>query len=275
MSSPNPTAAALFHRLHREGLLILPNAWDAGSARLIDRLGARAIATTSAGVAWAHGYPDGGFLPAPLLAATVAEVVRAVRVPVSADVEDGYSKDPAAVADTVAAVIDAGAVGINIEDRAEDPDLLCAKIERAKATGARLGVDLFVNARIDVYLRGFEPADRRLDETISRAERYREAGADGIFVPGVSEPAAIRAIASAVQLPLNVLAWRGLPPAAELEALGVRRLSAGSGLATAAFGRVAALVTEFLRTGASDPLMQNAMPYAEVNALLESSATDR
>ena len=267
MSSEQQDAVRRFHDLHREGLLLLPNAWDAGSARLIESLGAKAIATTSAGVAWSHGYADGDRLPVPLLAATVAEIARVVAVPVSADVEGGYSSDPAAVGEAVAAVIGAGAVGINVEDGTSEPDLLCAKIEQAKRAGTRLGVDVFVNARCDVYLRNLEPADRRLDETLARAERYRAAGADGLFVPGLTDASAIRSIASTVPLPLNVLARPGLPPASELAAFGVRRLSAGSWVASASLATAATRATEFLRTGASERLAAGAMPYADVNAL--------
>ena len=272
MTSPNPAAASTFRRLHQTGLLILPNAWDAGSARLVESLGAKAVATSSAAVAWAHGYADGNLLPVPILAATVAEIVRRVSVPVSVDVEGGYSEDPAGAAATVAAVIDAGGVGINIEDGAGSPDLLCAKIEQVRAAAARLGADLFVNARTDVYLKALVPPEGRLEETLARAERYRDAGADGIFVPAVISSAAIHAIAAAVQLPLNVLARPDLPAASELEALGVRRLSAGSWLGSAAFGRIASLATEFLRTGASEPLAEGAMPYADVNALMAPPA---
>jgi 2-methylisocitrate lyase-like PEP mutase family enzyme len=270
MTSRNPVAAPVFRRLHEEGFLVLTNAWDAGSARLIESLGAKAIATSSAAVAWSHGYADGDLLPVPLLVASVEEIARLVKVPITVDVEGGYSTDPSAVADTVAAVIDAGGVGINIEDGAGDPGLLCAKIERSKATGSRLGVDLFVNARTDLYLSNLAAADRRLDETLARANRYRAAGADGIFVPGVTDGNEIRTIASAVLLPLNVLARPGLPDASALEELGVRRLSAGSGIATAAFGRIASLAAEFLRTGASDPLAEGAMPYAKINTLMSA-----
>jgi 2-methylisocitrate lyase-like PEP mutase family enzyme len=143
-----------------------------------------------------------------------------------------------------------------------------AKIERSKAAGGRLGVELFVNARTDVYLKNLVPSDRRVEETLARADRYRAAGADGIFVPGVTDSAEIRTIAATVKLPLNVLARPGLPPAPELEALGVRRLSAGSGIASAAFGRIAWLAAGFIRTGASDPLAEGAMPYADINALM-------
>ncbi len=270
MPAPTPTQVSLFRQLHDEGLLLLANAWDAGSARLIESLGAKALATTSAGVAWSHGYADGDLLPVRLLIATVADIARTIRVPLSVDVEGGYSSDPAAVGEAVAAVIDAGAVGINIEDGTEAPDLLCAKIERVKGVGARLGVDVFVNARTDVYLRGLAPAERRVDETLARAERYRAAGTDGIFVPGVADPGAIRAIAAAARLPLNVLALPGLPPASELGALGVRRLSAGSGITQAVFGRIASLTAAFLQDGASDPLSAGAMPYPEINALMLS-----
>jgi 2-methylisocitrate lyase-like PEP mutase family enzyme len=268
MSSAATDSAGRFRRLHERGLLILPNAWDAASARLIESLGAKAIATTSAGVAWSHGYADGNVLPVPLLAATVAEITRIVTVPVSADVEAGYSDDAAAAAEAVGAVIDSGAVGINIEDGAGEPDLLRAKIERAKNTAARRNVDLFVNARTDVYLKNLVAAERRLEETLARAELYRAAGADGIFVPGLTDAGTIRTIASAVPLPLNVLARPGLPPASELESLGVRRLSAGSWIAANALAETASRTEAFLRTGESEALTASAKPYAEVNALI-------
>ncbi len=268
MTSREPGVARLFRRLHEEGLLVLPNAWDAGSARLIESLGAKALATTSAGVAWSHGYADGDLLPVRLLLATVADIARVVGVPLSVDVEGGYSNDPEAVGETVGAVIEAGAVGINIEDGSFAPDLLCAKIERAKSAAARLGVDLFVNARTDVYLRGLAPKDRRVEETLARAERYSTAGADGIFVPGLADASEIRAIAQASRLPLNVMALPGLPPAVELASLGVRRLSAGAGIAEVVFAKTASLVAAFLRTGASDLVTEGAMPYPDINALM-------
>lgn len=261
-------AADTFRRLHQSGLLVLPNAWDAVSARLIESVGARAIATTSAGVAWSLGYADGDLLPVPMLAAAVAGIVRVVKIPVSADIEGGYSADPARVGETVARVIDAGAVGINLEDGNAGVDLLCAKIEHARRAATRAGIGLFVNARTDVYLKALVPADRRVAEALARAERYRAAGADGLFVPAVTDPTEIRAIASGTPLPLNVLARPGLPGAAELENLGVRRLSAGALLAEAALRGTAALAAAFLRNGVSDPLTEAAMPYAEINALM-------
>jgi 2-methylisocitrate lyase-like PEP mutase family enzyme len=262
--------AAIFHRLH-EGPepLLLPNAWDPGSARLMESLGAKAVATTSAGVAWTHGYPDGDVLPVRILVSTVAAIARAIRVPLTVDVEGGYSDDPAVVEETIAKVVEAGAVGINIEDGSSTPDLLSLKIERAMRAGQHFGIDLFVNARTDVYLRGLAPESRRVAETLSRAKLYRNAGASGIFVPGLRDPGEIRAVAADAGLPLNVMAWPGLPAAAELAQLGVRRLSAGSGISQALWGKAAALASDFLKSGKSEPLADGAMAYPAINALFE------
>lgn len=261
-------SVAAFRALHGgPGPLILVNAWDAGSARLMASLGARAIATTSAAVAWAHGWPDGDTLPRDLLLTSLRAIVDAVDVPVSADVEGGFSDDPAAVADLIGAVVGAGAVGINIEDGSADPDLLCAKIA---AIRARCGAALFVNARTDVYLRGLVPADGRLAETQRRARLYAAAGADGLFVPGVTDKDDIAALASGTALPLNVLARTGLPGALALSALGVRRLSAGSGIAEAAWAAARARATAFLHDGDSDALCAGGGNYAAINALMTS-----
>jgi len=256
-----------FRALHEPGrLLLLANAWDAGSARLIEARGAAAIATTSAGLAWSRGHPDGDRLPPGVLAAAVGEIARVVSVPLSVDIEGGYASDPHAVGENVRAVIEAGAVGINLEDGAAPPALLCAKIEAARTIAAKTGVDLFVNARCDVFLRGLTAREAAVPETLARAERYRAAGCDGFFAPGVRDAAAIREIASALgPLPLNVLAVPGLPPLAELRALGVRRLSAGSGIAALAYGAAQRAAVRFLEDGVLD--FGAAAPYAEMNAL--------
>ncbi len=257
------------HELCTRGrLLVLPNAWDAGSARVIEDAGAEAIATTSSGVAWAQGYPDGNAMPPSVVAAAVAAIARAIRVPLSADVEAGYSSDPAAVGALVARVIDAGAVGINLEDGTEPPELLCAKIEAAKRAADRAHVDLFVNARTDVFLKGLAPRERAVEATIERANRYRAAGCDGIFVPAVVTAADVRALADAVDpLPLNVMAMPGLPTPVELRALGARRLSAGAALASRALGLTRRLATEFLSGGAAEGFFADATPYGATNAL--------
>ena len=270
MSNRDRAAAQRFRELHAPGrILILPNAWDAGSARIIEECGAAAIATTSSGLSWAHGYPDGNALEPRILAAAVGEIVRAVRIPVSTDMEAGYSDDPKRVAEVAAVVIDAGAAGINLEDGSASPDLLCAKIEAVKGAAARAGADLFVNARTDVYLRRQVAPERALETTLARAERYRAAGCDGLFVPLLVDAKEMRAIAAAIDpLPLNVMATSGLAPAAELAALGVRRLSAGGALASATLALVRELATGFLADGRSDVLLARGVEYGATNALL-------
>jgi len=265
----HPEHAPVFRRLHEPGaFLILPNAWDAGSARVIEDCGAPAIATSSAGLAWAHGYADGHALPPRILAGAIAEIARAIRIPLTADIEGGYSDEVAAVAEVVANVVEAGAVGINIEDGSTPPDLLCAKIEAAKRAAARAGVELFVNARTDVFLRRLAPAGDAVATTVERAARYRDAGADGIFVPYLLAPADIRAIAAAIApLPLNAMATAKLPPAEELRALGVRRLSAGAAIASRALSRTQALATAFLRDGRSATLFEEPVDHPALNAL--------
>lgn len=261
--------AATFRQLHRHGLLRLTNAWDAGSARLMESLGAPAVATTSAGLAWSQGYADGDRLPIARVLDAVASIARVIRVPLSVDMEGGYSDDPAQVAQHVLRVAELGAVGINLEDGGGEPDALCAKIEAIKRACAGAGLDVFVNARTDVYLRGLAPEGERLAMTLLRAQRYREAGADGLFAPGLKAREDIAAVVAGTPLPLNLLARVGLPLADELQALGVRRLSAGADLAETMFGRTAALASGFLANGDSAPLAAEAMPYGRINALFD------
>lgn len=254
-----------FHTLHREGLLILPNAWDGGSAALMRALGARAVATTSAGVAWALGWPDGDALPVERVVQAARDVVRgAGGLPVSIDMEGGYADDPAEVAALAGRLVEAGAQGINIEDGGGPAEALAAKIAAVKAA---VGGALFVNARCDVWLRGLTP-DAPVAEAARRGALYAAAGADGLFTPGLTDERDIAAMAAATALPLNLLAWPGLPDAATLKGLGVRRLSAGSGICGAVWGRAAALTEAFLADGRSEPLGEGAMGWAEVNALM-------
>jgi 2-methylisocitrate lyase-like PEP mutase family enzyme len=223
--------ATAFRQLHEQSVpLVLANVWDVGSARLIESLGAPALATTSAGVAWSLGYPDGNRLPVDELVHLVSNMVRILRIPLSVDIEGGYTEDLAVIAEVTKRLLDAGAVGINIEDGSEAPEVLVAKIEVIKKTASAFGVDLFINARTDVFLRGLVPVGKRLGEAMARAARYRSAGADGLFVPAVFETDAIRALAAEVTMPLNVMAWPGLPPLKELAKQGVRRLSSGAAI---------------------------------------------
>jgi 2-methylisocitrate lyase-like PEP mutase family enzyme len=157
------STTTVFRNLHRQPgqPLILANIWDAGSARLVESLGAKAIATTSAGVAWSLGYPDGNQLPFEKLAHVVRSIADAVRVPVTIDVEAGYADDPSAVVERLKPVLNAGIAGINIEDGGDAPRVLAKKIEALKQTTASTGLDVFVNVRTDVYLRNLSPERKR------------------------------------------------------------------------------------------------------------------
>ncbi|GAB3425821.1 isocitrate lyase/phosphoenolpyruvate mutase family protein [Massilia solisilvae] len=258
--------ALAFHDLHSQPApLRLPNAWDAGSARLVEHLGAQAIATTSAGVAWSLGYRDGDVLPVGQHLAAIERIARMLTVPLSVDIEGGYADDPHQVGEHVARFIAAGAAGINIQDGAGSPERLCEKIEQARKAAQRLGVKLYINVRTDVYARGLVEPQARVAETLDRARRYASAGADGLFVLGVVDREEIHAIAAGTRLRLNVIAWPGLPPVAELGALGVRRVSAGSWLPQQLWARTTELASGFLADGRSQPLIEGAAPYAQVN----------
>jgi len=262
-----------FSELHQgPAILLLPNAWDAGSARLIESLGAKAIATTSAGLAWSNGYPDGNALPEDQLVATIREIARVIRVPLTIDIEAGYSEDPDAVARLVVRILGVGVVGINIEDGAGSPDLLCRKIAAIRDHVAHSGCDLFINARTDVYLGGAPSRDAAIEEVISRSSRYRTAGCDGLFVPGLIIGDAMATISTAIApIPLNVMAVPNLPPLDMLQKSGVRRLSAGSSIAQAALGRTSQLVSGFL-AGTIDEMFDVSADYGAVNKLFASHA---
>lgn len=259
--------AARFRELHQRGRpLVLANAWDAGSARIAEQSGAAAVATTSAGLAWSRGYPDGDAIPVDVLATAVREISRVISVPLTVDIESGYAPDPEGVGLTVSSVIAAGGVGINIEDGSAPPSDLAAKIAAARKAALAAGVELFINARTDVYLRGLAGPESAIGETISRARQYRDAGADGIFVPGVADPEAIRELASGIELPLNVMVVPGLPPVSQLAELGVSRVSAGADIAMAAFSLASKQMTTLLRDGTYDAPGEG-LSYAELNAL--------
>jgi 2-methylisocitrate lyase-like PEP mutase family enzyme len=240
-----------FKQLHAgPDVLVLPNAWDAGSARVVELAGARAIATSSAAVSWAHGYPDGEAVPFDILLNVVREIARVVSIPITADVEAGYAGEET-VADNVEYLIDAGVTGINIEDGTGSPQVLADKIRAIKD---QHGDEVWVNARTDVYLHNLAQGEAAYDETVKRAMRYRDSGADSIFIPMCVEEAMIVRFVKAIDAPLNFLAWAGLPPVARLKEIGVRRLSAGSGIAKMSLGHVFELAQAFLTEGRSEPL---------------------
>lgn len=253
--------------------MVLPNAWDAGSARVFELRGFEAIGTSSAGVAFAAGRPDGGLSRDEMMEA-LARIAAAVEVPVSADIEAGYGDSAAAVGETVAAAIEAGAIGINLEDAApgEGRSLVelpeqCARIEAARGAAEDAAVELFVNARTDVFWLGLE-GEELIETVIGRLRAFVDAGADGAFVPRLVDADQIRRVAQAVPAPLNVLAAPGMPAPAELELLGARRLSVGSGAARAAMELTRRIADELFQEGVSAAMSESTIGYRQANELL-------
>ena len=248
-------SASNFRALHTQPeVLRLPNVWDIASAKLFESVGAPAIATTSAGVSWASGYADGSKLPPSVVLDTAKKLSRAVKVPLTVDIEDGYYESPSQVAELVTKLAEFGVAGINIEDGRKSADLLQAKITAIRDRLVERRLDLFINARTDVFLARLVRDSELLGESIARTKQYAQAGADGIFVPGIVDPGHIRSLVLATPLPLNVLAWQGLPDATHLKQLGVARLSAGSSIAAAVWGHAAQLAHDFLETGDSSKI---------------------
>src|SRR5882757_587213 len=266
--------AKLFHALHtNDAVLVLANAWDVASARIVESAGAAAVATTSAGVAWSLGYPDGDALELDRAVDLIARVVAAVDVPVTADIESGYAEDAAGVGRTIGRVLAAGAVGVNLEDadHGGDAPLLTVadqteRIAAARAAADDAGIALYINARIDTYLRSVGDPAGRLQETIDRAGAYLEAGASGIFVPGTTEQATVAKLVAGIAAPVNLLVGPGAPSVPELGKLGVARVSAGSSIAAAAYSLARAAAIEMATSGGYETITGE-LEYGSINAL--------
>jgi len=275
MSREQRMRAELFHQLHAGPVpLMLPNAWDAASARVIERAGVKAIATTSAGMAWALAYPDGEQLPVQELLAACRRVCQVVAVPVSVDIERGYGNDAQDTGDLGGALIQLGVVGINIEDGAESatqalahPSVLCERIACVRAIAQRHDLPFFINARIDTYLSNLSP-EARLEETRRRALAYVDAGADGIFVPGLADAEDIATLVRSLAVPLNVYAgYPGAPVSQALQLLGVRRISLGCGPMQAMLAHLGAIAAEALDDGCYDTMGKRMLTPAQANGL--------
>ncbi len=256
-----------FRALHRDDVLLIANAWDCASTILAIECGAKAIATTSSGLAWALGYPDGDIVPqAELLAATRAIVRVARDVPVSADIEGGYSDDPEAVANLAVALTQIGVIGINLEDGSGPPQRLVEKIHAVKRALRARNADIFINARTDMLLLNLRSGPAALEEICTRVRGYTEAGADGIFVPMLVHENDIAEVSAATALPLNVLATPGLAVISRLRELGVRRVSAGSAIARIAYAAGHTAASTFLSGDVSGMLGMPTISYGEMNA---------
>lgn len=273
-NSNNQAAKAnLFRDLHRgPNILVLPNAWDVASARILENASVAAIATTSAGVAFTLGYPDGQKISREEMLSVVARIAAKVKIPVTADVEAGYGNRPEDAALTARAVIEAGAVGLNLEDRADDRRLvdLSLQLEKIAAvceTSRMMGVPLVLNARTDVYLLEVGKPESRFAETLNRLIAFREAGANCLFAPGVRDLEVISRLVRELQHPVNILAGPGSPSILELQRIGVARVSLGSSTMRATLGLVQRMAQELQTTGTYNAL-EGAPSHTEVNNLL-------
>jgi len=278
MTPPQKNKADIFRALHSGSeILLLPNAWDAASARIVEECGFPAVATTSAGIAFSLGYPDGQKISKEEMFAVVARIATAVNVPVTADVEAGYGNRPENVAETARAVIEAGAVGLNLEDATGDSShplaevsLQLEKIRAVRQAAASLHVPLVLNARTDVYLLQVGEPATRYDEALRRLSAFRDAGADCVFLPSLRDAATIGRIVADLRCPLNILGGPGSPSAPELRKLGVARVSLGSGPMRATLGLLRRLAEE-VKSAGTYAAMEGAPSHAEMNTLMNSN----
>jgi 2-methylisocitrate lyase-like PEP mutase family enzyme len=275
-SSEQARKAEALRAQHTSGyILLLPNVWDVAGARMVEEAGFPAIATSSAGIAFSAGYPDGQKISREEMLAVVTRIAGAVSVPVTADVESGYGSSPEETWRTAKAVTEAGAVGMNLEDspgeaghQLADLSAQLEKIRAAREAAAGLSVPIVLNARTDVYLRQVGEPATWYDETLRRLSAYRDAGADCVFAPGLSDRATIGRLVEDLHCPVNILAGPGLPPITDLRELGVARVSLGSGPMRAALGLLRRIADD-LKTRGAYTRLEDAPSYAEVNSLLE------
>ncbi|MBK3659818.1 isocitrate lyase/phosphoenolpyruvate mutase family protein [Bradyrhizobium diazoefficiens] len=255
--------AETFHGLHRTGdPLVLFNAWDAATAKAIAKA-SPAIATSSGAVASALGYVDGENVPLDMVTGLVSRITASVSVPVSIDLEAGYGDTPDAAAAAAARVLQAGAVGINIEDglsggkrQLTSPEQHAAKIKAVRNAAQELGVRLFINARTDPFLLKFGSPDECLNEAARRAKVYADAGADGIFVPGLTDLALIERFVQLTPLPVNIMVTQGVPTIPDLARVGVRRVSLGPWPMLAAMRAIGQAAVEVVTSKQYGPFLQ-------------------
>ncbi|HYT81885.1 MAG TPA: isocitrate lyase/phosphoenolpyruvate mutase family protein [Gemmatimonadales bacterium] len=267
--------ANALRRFHTAGpLLVLPNAWDAASARVFVEAGFPALATTSAGVAFSLGYADGERISRAEMLAAVARITARVAVPVTADLEAGYGAAPEAVAETARGAIAAGAVGMNLEDAREEDGgalldfaLAVARVRAARDAADGAGVPLVLNARTDAFHPGALAPDRQLAEAVRRGNAFRDAGADCVFVPFVGDSDTIERLVKEIAAPLNILGGPNAPTLRELEALGVRRVTFGSAPMRATLGLVRRMAREWKEKGTYGTLEAYGIPFAELQQL--------
>lgn len=262
---------------HGPDPLLLVNVWDVASARIVEEAGFPAVATTSAGIAFARGFPDGEKIHPDRMFASIAQIAGAVKVPVTGDVEAGYGDSPERALHTARNIIFGGAVGMNFEDATGDSNhpladlsLQLERIRSIREAASKYDLALVLNARTDVYLLQVGDPAKRYDETVRRLSAFRDAGADCVFAPGVRDPETIRRLVVDLKHPVNILAGPDSPSVSELAALGVRRISLGSGPMRATLGLLRRLAEEVKQAGTYSA-MNGAPSHAEINALMNSN----
>lgn len=261
--------AEKFGKLH-ESLFVLPNAWDVISAKTFRNNGFKAIGTTSAGIAFSHGFKDRE-MPFETSIAAIRQIAQSVDVPVSADIEDGYGRTAEEVAEAVRQVLAAGAVGINLEDSAANPeepiydiDVQRDKIIAIREVADRIGIPLWINARTDCYWLNLGDPASRLQETVARARAYHDAGADCVFIPGLNDLDSIRTVRNALACPINLLAGPNLPPLSVLADIGIERISCGSGPFRATVSLLKRIGEEMLNDGTFTRMTSGVLSYQEL-----------
>jgi 2-methylisocitrate lyase-like PEP mutase family enzyme len=266
---------------HRPRMLLLPNAWDVASARILEECGHPAIATSSAAVAYALGYADGQRISRGEMLEVAGRIARAANIPVTADLEAGYGTTPKEMADTVKAAIAAGIIGMNLEDITGDDEsslvdlpLQMEKIRAIREAASSAGVPFVLNARTDIYLMPIGPEATRFERTVERLRAYREAGADCLFAPGVYDLETIKKLVKAVEAPLNILANPACPSIPEMEKAGVARVSAGSGIMRAAMGLVQRIGREMLDERSCKMMFVGATPFDDLKQMMTRHADE-
>jgi 2-methylisocitrate lyase-like PEP mutase family enzyme len=257
-------------------MLVLPNAWDAGSARIFVEAGFKALATTSAGIAFSLGYPDGERISRDEMLAAVSRITRRIDVPITADMEAGYGITPTHVAETVRGVIDAGAVGMNLEDRVEDKPLIdfplaVERVRAARAAADAAGVPLVLNARTDAFEAAELRPAQRFEEAVKRGNAFREAGADSVFVPFVGDRDTIERLVQSIRAPLNILGTPTAPTLKDMATLGVRRVTFGSAPMRATLGLVRRMAREWRDKGTYGTLEAYGMPFSDLQQLFRDT----
>lgn len=274
-------ASRLLELHHREEPLVLVNAWDAASACIVEQMGFPAVATTSAGVANVLGYADGQHVPWGEMVSAIAKIARAVDAPVTADIESGFGSDVNSLQRSIEQVIEAGAVGVNLEDLQpggghESLFALDQQVERinaAREVAEKRKLHLVINARTDAFWLKGQRAEAAVKNTLERGRAYLAAGADCVFVPGLRDPAKIRTFVAEWKAPINILAGPGVPSIPELAGLGVKRVSFGSGPMRAAMGLLRRIGEEAKTRGTYTTMTELAVPYDELNELVAKTKT--